>query len=123
MSTVFSNLNKQELLEHRASVIPLVAANMLPLLGVLIFGWSTFEIVLLYWFENVVLGVINVLKMVTCSPDVDQLELDKLISAHDQVDAKIARKQIEDLGKTPWLMHGLKLFFVSFLSFITACSA
>jgi hypothetical protein len=33
----------------------LVAANALPLLGVLLWGWSLFEIVALHWFENVVL--------------------------------------------------------------------
>ncbi|WP_146398306.1 DUF6498-containing protein [Pseudobythopirellula maris] len=53
----------------RPSVWPLLAANALPLLGVLLFGWSTFEIVLLYWLENVVIGVVNVLKIITCSPD------------------------------------------------------
>ncbi len=45
----------------------LIAVNVLPLLGVLFFGWSTFSIVFIYWCENVLIGVINLLKMLTCS--------------------------------------------------------
>jgi len=32
-------------------------------------GWDTFSIVALYWTENVIIGAINVLKMITCNPD------------------------------------------------------
>jgi len=44
-------------------LIALLAANALPLVGVLFFGWDAFSIVLLYWSENVVVGFYNVLKM------------------------------------------------------------
>lgn len=37
--------------------------NLIPLFGVLFFGWSLFSIVLLYWFENGVIGFFNVLKI------------------------------------------------------------
>lgn len=47
----------------------LVAANLIPVLGVLFFGWSIFEIVSLYWFENVVIGVFNVIRIFLCKPD------------------------------------------------------
>lgn len=46
------------------SVIALLAANSVPLFGVLFLGWDVFYIVLLYWAENVVIGFYNVLKMV-----------------------------------------------------------
>ncbi len=59
----------RELFEHKASALALVAANLLPLFGVLFWDWDAFEIVALYWTENVVIGAINVLKMITCSPD------------------------------------------------------
>jgi hypothetical protein len=45
-------------------VIALLAANTIPLFGVLFLGWDAFYIVLLYWAENVVIGFYNVLKMV-----------------------------------------------------------
>lgn len=43
--------------------ISLLAANLVPLVGVLLFGWDAVAIVLLYWAENVVLGFYNILKM------------------------------------------------------------
>lgn len=46
----------------------LVAANLVPLAGVLLAGWSVSSVIILYWFENVVIGVINVLKMAALSP-------------------------------------------------------
>jgi hypothetical protein len=45
------------------SLAVLVVANLLPLVGVVFFGWSVFELVALYWMENVVIGVLNVSKM------------------------------------------------------------
>jgi len=45
-------------------VIALLAANAIPLFGVLFLNWDAFYIVLLYWTENVVIGFYNVLKMV-----------------------------------------------------------
>lgn len=38
-------------------VITLLAANAVPLFGVLFLGWDAFYVVLLYWAENVVMHV------------------------------------------------------------------
>ena len=46
----------------------LIVANVVPLLGVLTHHWSVFAVVLLYWCENVVVGVFNVLRMVCARP-------------------------------------------------------
>jgi len=45
------------------SVIVLVLANLIPLGGVLFFGWQVFPIMFLFWLENVVVGGFNILKM------------------------------------------------------------
>jgi len=50
------------------SVLVLVAANLVPLLGVLGSHWTVFQVVLLYWCENVCVGVFNVLRMLFASP-------------------------------------------------------
>ncbi len=50
----------------RPSSVVLVLANLVPLIGVLLFGWRVFDVLMLYWAENVVIGVINVLRMVVC---------------------------------------------------------
>lgn len=46
-----------------SSVTSLVAVNMIPLFGVLFLGWDLSAIVFLYWFENVVIGFYNILKI------------------------------------------------------------
>ncbi|MEM9479486.1 MAG: DUF6498-containing protein [Verrucomicrobiota bacterium] len=47
------------------SVVALLIANAIPLFGVLFLGWEIFPIMALYWAENVIIGVFNVLKMLT----------------------------------------------------------
>ncbi|MHC5077279.1 MAG: DUF6498-containing protein, partial [Planctomycetota bacterium] len=44
-------------------VAALIIANVIPIWGVLYFGWDAFYIVLLYWAENLAVGFYNVLKM------------------------------------------------------------
>lgn len=44
-------------------VIALLAANMIPLFGVVFLNWDAFYVVLLYWAENLVIGFYNILKM------------------------------------------------------------
>lgn len=52
----------------RPSVLALVAANLLPLGGVLFLGWEIFPLVFLFWLENVVVGGFNALKMLLAQP-------------------------------------------------------
>ncbi|MDH3417747.1 MAG: DUF6498-containing protein, partial [Gammaproteobacteria bacterium] len=52
----------------RPSAIVLIVANLVPLFGVLFLGWRVFDVIILYWAENVVIGVINVLRMIVCIP-------------------------------------------------------
>jgi len=50
------------------SLVALVVANALPILGVLFLGWTVFPLVLLYWLENVVVGGFNVAKLLMAQP-------------------------------------------------------
>ena len=50
------------------SALVLVAANLVPLAGVLFFGWSVFSTLLLFWVENVIVGAFNVLRMLVAQP-------------------------------------------------------
>jgi hypothetical protein len=45
------------------AVVALILANLIPLAGVLFLGWNVWAILLLYWMENGVVGVFNVLKI------------------------------------------------------------
>jgi len=55
-------------LRRRASLLLLVVVNLLPLLGVLVFGWDVAALMVLYWSENLVLGFYTLLKMLVVSP-------------------------------------------------------
>jgi hypothetical protein len=57
------NLKKSPLQRLRASTLALLAANLMPLLGVLAFNWNVTPIMIFYWAENLVVGFYNVLKM------------------------------------------------------------
>jgi hypothetical protein len=46
-----------------AAVASLILANLVPLAGVLWFGWSVRTVLIVYWLENGVVGAFNVLKM------------------------------------------------------------
>lgn len=50
------------------SSLLLVAVNLLPIGGVIWFGWSVLELLLLYWTESVAIGVVNVLRMLASNP-------------------------------------------------------
>ncbi len=54
---------------QRPSVIALLLANLVPAFGVLFLHWEVFPLMFLFWSENVIVGAINVLKMLTASPD------------------------------------------------------
>lgn len=45
------------------SLIALVAADLLPLVGVLFLDWQVFPIILLYWLENVVVGAFTLARI------------------------------------------------------------
>ena len=45
------------------AVAALIVANLIPLIGVLFFGWSVWNILIVYWLENGIVGAFNVLKM------------------------------------------------------------
>jgi hypothetical protein len=44
----------------------LIGMNLIPLIGVFWFGWDAGTIVFLYWLENVIIGVLNIPKILSC---------------------------------------------------------
>ena len=58
-----------------AAVWPLASlliANLLPLAGVYLWGWSLTDLLTLYWLENAVVGLFTVLSMIAVRPDGSQ---------------------------------------------------
>ncbi|NOT41255.1 MAG: hypothetical protein HOP13_12250, partial [Alphaproteobacteria bacterium] len=44
-------------------ILGTLAVNAIPLAGVVWLGWSVFEVLLLYWFENVAIGVAHAVRL------------------------------------------------------------
>lgn len=104
------------------SLAVLVAVNLVPLFGAAFWGWSIFEIVVLYWMENLVIGAINVLKMATAAPN------RQAMSAVGTLPRQALRRPPEAQAIGPSQMavspvtlskahHGLKLFLIPFFAF------
>jgi uncharacterized protein DUF6498 len=52
------------------ALVLLVAANLVPLVGVLFLGWDVRTILVMYWLENGIVGVLNVVRMLAAQgPD------------------------------------------------------
>ncbi len=46
------------------SMLVLVLANSIPIIGVFLWDWDSFSLIYLYWFENVIIGAFFVMRMV-----------------------------------------------------------
>jgi hypothetical protein len=91
----------------------LLAANLVPLCGVLWWQWSVSSVIVLYWFENIIIGVINVARMIAFSPADGSLA--SLVGATEEQLA--ATPQAVRNLNVPMLAHGAKLFMVPFFVF------
>jgi len=81
------------------SSIALILANLIPIVGVIWWDWDIFGVVALYWLENVMIGVFNILKMLTCSPDPDHTDLEKWTNGKG-FGKKVKWMRDEESGKT-----------------------
>lgn len=118
MNSVFTKPTWHDARFWKPSVLSLIAANFLPLLGVLFLGWSTFAIVVVYWAENVIIGIINVLKMIVCSPSRETIQLaettDKQRTGNSKQVLDMLEKQAPHLAA---FHHASKFFFIPFFIF------
>jgi len=51
------------------SLVTLIGANLIPLIGIFLFDWDVRFIVLLYWIENLIAAFYNILKMALLKVD------------------------------------------------------
>lgn len=49
---------------RRLSIAVLIAANLVPLLGVLLWDWDVFLVLLLFWSENVIIGIFGIARLI-----------------------------------------------------------
>ena len=91
---------------NRPSGKILVAVNLGLILGVVYLDWDVFDIVFLYWAENLVIGVINVMKMITANPDP--------LSGLETPDGKPIGEKLPRQYGTAAIGWGVKLFLIPF---------
>ncbi len=94
------------------SSLILILVNLLPVGGVLWFDWSVLEILLLYWTESVIIGAINVLRMLASQPD---HMLAGFRGRRGRIPPVLAGNR--DGEQSPSPRRGLKAFLVPFFIF------
>ena len=62
------------------SLWALIGANLIPVIGIFLFGWDVKFIVLLYWIENLITAFYNILKMALLSTAQAANHVNKLIT-------------------------------------------
>jgi len=68
IDAVIERVPRESDLEKPVSAWILVAANGVPLVGVLFWGWDAFALIALFWMENVIIGVFFMLRMLCLDP-------------------------------------------------------
>ena len=90
---------------YRPSAITLILVNLLPLLGVMFWGWDVFSLLCLYWAETVVIFAINLFKMVICSPS-------RAMFASQFPPIRSTGDRERQLRRLPYIHHGAKVILI-----------
>src|SRR6185295_9677361 len=103
------------------SVVLLIAFNLVPLIGVLAWGWNVATLLVLYWVENGIVGVLNVPKMLLArGPGQTELGIVKLTTTGPVSRVGQVLFFLVHYGMF-WLVHGVFVFalptFASFGAF------
>ncbi len=113
-SPFISRKGLSEALQRPSSWV-LIAVNLGLIAGVIAWDWSVFDIIFLYWVENLVIGAINVLKMATANPGNESLTL--LVDVmKGRASAAQTREIREKIANSPMASMGgaIKLFLIPF---------
>ena len=97
-----------------SSGFALIAANVVPIFGVLFAGWDTFSIVFLYWLETAVIGALTILRMLTASGGTESIM--RAIAESGRVDLADKKELLDQAAKKMGnvMGGGAKFFLVPF---------
>ncbi len=97
-----------------APPVVMILANVVPVVGVFFFDWDAFDVVFLYWLENVVIGVFSVLKIVMASGSfADMADFGPMRWKRKSLPPAVKAGLDQSLANTK-LPSGAKLFMVPF---------
>jgi len=100
------------------SLISLFVANLVPLFGVLFWGWDMFSILILYWIESFIIGIWNIPKIIRASGG-----LSKYISSISDARVRISYRISGMLSRfflIPFFIFHYGIFMIVHLGFILA---
>jgi len=96
-----------------SSAVVLVAFNLIPLVGVVFWGWNVATLLVLYWVENGIVGILNVPKMLLArgpaSPSEGELRINGRVSTSN---AGMVVFFLIHYGIF-WVVHGVFVFSLS----------
>ncbi|MGG9972723.1 DUF6498-containing protein [Ferruginibacter sp. SUN002] len=94
-------------IQQRPSLLFLIAINLIPIWGVLHWGWTPFYVFYLFWLETLIVSVFNTVKIIACRGDEYENKL------HDSTHkyAGIHVNYLSHIGK------GLRYFFIRLFIF------
>lgn len=105
----------------RQSAVGLIAANAVPLVGVISFGWNLHSLLVVYWLESAVVGVSAIAKIRRAQGEDTPAELPSMQFNDRSVKSfighsnrRIARFFISHYGMF-WLIHGLFVLLFPFM--------
>lgn len=93
----------------KASSLALILANLVPLGGVFLLNWQVYDVVMVYWAENVVIGLINVFRMALCEGGL-------LLSPGAEQQLKVSLTEA-NAAKLALVSGGFKFFLIPFFVF------
>ncbi len=103
----------------RLAIAGLLAANILPILLALLFGWDVGDVVTFYWLENIIVGLWVIPRLITAQGELslDPNELSKQLSkiSGATVTSESASKASHTKGKAT--IERAKLFLIPFFCF------
>jgi hypothetical protein len=96
------------------AVVALVVANAIPLIGVLFLGWSVWNILVIYWLENGIVGALNVLKMARAEGPASDGTGAMTLRINDQPASMMAKAALIPFFLVHygifWFVHGIFVF-------------
>jgi len=72
------NFGKALATSNRLALVGLIAANCLPILLALIFGWNVYDVVMFYWWENIIIGIYSICRILMASNGTAGIAMSKL---------------------------------------------
>ena len=104
------------LVRDTPTTLLLIATNLIPLAGVAFWGWHLGTVMVLYWLENGIVGIINIPRMVLAAIAADQQAHPRKPARDEGADVLRLTRLLVGMARIPffivhygifWVVHGI----------------